>query len=236
MADEDDREDAFKGKPGSILGAFRDTTPTETGNAAKAKLKAVEQKRLPPRRERGRRVPPGQEIVDKWPVLDLGHQPLVSPRDWSLSIKGAVARPREFDWNAFMALPQSKIAADIHCVTAWSMLDNIWEGVSTRTLLAAVAPRDDARHVMLHGHDGYRTNVSLARFGADDALLAHHWNGVPITREHGGPVRLVIPALYFWKSAKWIRQITLLTQDVKGYWEALGYHNEGDPWREERYE
>ena len=236
MTGDNDRADLFKGKPGSILGGFREEPPTDTGGAAKAKKKAAEQKRLPPRRARGGRVPPGQEIVTKWPVLDLGHQPLISPREWSLSIKGAVAKPRDFDWDAFMVLPQSNIEADIHCVTAWSMLDNVWGGVSTRDLLAAVAPREDARHVMLHSHDGYRTNVSLARFGAEDALLAHHWNSQPISREHGGPVRLVIPALYFWKSAKWIRQITFLTADVKGYWEALGYHNEGDPWREERYE
>jgi DMSO/TMAO reductase YedYZ molybdopterin-dependent catalytic subunit len=232
----DDRfAELFAGKSGTVLGAFRDTPAEERTGFVGAKKKALSERRAPPRRNRGPRVPPGQEVVTGWPVLDLGHQPLVSLDQWSLDIKGAVARPLSLDWASFKALQQSKIAADIHCVTAWSMLDNTWEGVSARQLIEMARPKPAVKHVIFHAHDGYRTNVSLDRFSAGDSLLAHSWNGDAISREHGGPVRAVIPSLYFWKSAKWVRQITFLEHDVKGYWEALGYHNEGDPWKEERY-
>ncbi len=240
---DDDRFDAlFSGQKGSVLGdhatdAAPGDDPAPISSAAKAKLKAAAEHRLPPRRDQARRrVPPGQEIVDKWPVLDLGHQPLIPTSQWKLDIKGAVARPLSLDWNAFHGLAQSRIEADIHCVTAWSLLDNVWEGVRTRELVARVQPDDSVRHVIFHAHDGYRTNITMTRFQAENALLAHTRNGTEISREHGGPVRVVLPDLYFWKSAKWVRQITFLADDVKGYWEALGYHNEGDPWREERYE
>ncbi len=233
MSGEDRFAELFAGKPGSVLGEFTDPTPTS--GAAEAKKKAAMERRQPPRRERGARVPPGQEVVDKWPVLDLGHQPLIPLDQWSLDIKGAVERPLSLGWAAFKALPQSTIGADIHCVTAWSLLDNAWEGVSARHLLEVARPKDSVKHVIFHAHDGYRTNVTLERFKAENSLLAHTRNGEAISREHGGPVRAVIPSLYFWKSAKWVRQITFLENDVKGYWEALGYHNEGDPWREERY-
>lgn len=240
MSDEDDRfGDLFAGKPGSILGSFKEAPgePAEEPEhgAITAKKKALAAHRLPKRRDRGARVPPGQEIVKKWPVLDLGHQPLIPTEQWTLDIKGAVARPMRIDWQTFRELAQVKIEADIHCVTAWSMLDNVWEGLTSSALLDLVRPHASACHLIFHAHDGYRTNVSLERFAGEDALLAHSWNGQPISREHGGPVRVVIPSLYFWKSAKWVRQITFLEHDVKGYWEALGYHNEGDPWREERY-
>ena len=181
-------------------------------------------------------MPPGQEIVTDWPVLDLGHQPHIDPADWQLDIKGAVARPRLLDWAAFRVLATDRIEADIHCVTAWSMLNNTWGGLRTSRLLELVQPTGGARHVVLHAHDGYRTNLPIERFAADDSLLADTHNGQEISREHGGPVRVVVPSLYFWKSAKWVRQITILEHDVKGYWEALGYHNEGDPWKEQRYE
>ena len=236
MSSDDDRyADLFAGKPGTVLGEFKDPPEELSSGFVIAKKKALDERRLPPRRDRGARVPPGQETVNDWPVLDLGHQPLIPLDQWSLEIKGAVERPQSYDWAAFKALPQSRIDADIHCVTAWSMLDNTWEGVSARHLIELAHPKPGVRHVIFHAHDGYRTNVTLERFNAEDSLLAHTWNGQAISREHGGPVRCVIPALYFWKSAKWIRQITFLEQDVKGYWEALGYHNEGDPWREERY-
>ncbi|MEX0694717.1 MAG: sulfite oxidase-like oxidoreductase [Rhodospirillales bacterium] len=235
MSDEARYRDLFTGKPGTVLGSFKDIPDTETSGAVKAKLKAVGEQRMPKRRERGSRVPPGQEVVTKWPVLDLGHQPRVPLDQWSLDIKGAVENPSHLDWDAFRALPQSTIGADIHCVTAWSMLDNVWEGLSTATLCKLAQPKATARHVIFHAHDGYRTNLTMDRFMAGDSLLAHRWNGSVISREHGGPVRMVVPSLYFWKSAKWVRQITFLEHDVKGYWEALGYHNEGNPWKEERY-
>lgn len=181
------------------------------------------------------RLPPGQHLVRNWPVLDLGRQPDVSLDRWRLKIGGMVARPVTLDWAAFMALPQRTITSDIHCVTTWSRYDNDWTGVATRDLLDMVEPRDEAAFVMLHGYDGYTTNVPLADFAAADALLAHSWQGEPLTREHGGPVRAVVPHLYFWKSAKWIRAIDLLGADKPGFWEANGYHMRGDPWAEERY-
>lgn len=235
MSGEDRFRALFAGKPGSVLGEFIDPPEEVRTGFIDAKKKALSERREPPRRDRGPRVPPGQEVVDKWPVLDLGHQPLIPPDQWSLDIKGAVGRPLSISWAAFRDLPQSTIAADIHCVTAWSMLDNAWEGVTARHLIDLVQPKQTVKHVIFHAHDGYRTNVTMQRFAAENSLLAHSWNGEIISREHGGPVRTVIPSLYFWKSAKWVRQITFLEHDVKGYWEALGYHNEGDPWREERY-
>lgn len=181
------------------------------------------------------RLPPGQHLVENWPVLDLGQQPDVSRERWRLKIAGMVARPMTLDWAAFMALPQSTMRSDIHCVTTWSRYDNDWTGVATRDLLDAVEPRDEAGFLMLHGYDGYTTNVPLADFAAADALLAHSWQGKPLTRDHGGPVRLIIPHLYFWKSAKWIGAIDVLGADQPGFWEVNGYHMRGDPWAEERY-
>jgi DMSO/TMAO reductase YedYZ molybdopterin-dependent catalytic subunit len=181
------------------------------------------------------RLPPGQHLVKNWPVLDLGRQPDVSHERWRLKISGMVERPVTLDWAAFRALPQRTVRSDIHCVTTWSRYDNDWIGVSTRDLLDLVEPRSEARYVMLHGYDGYTTNLPLADFAAADALLAHSWQGKPLTREHGGPVRLVVPHLYFWKSAKWIKAIEVLGADRPGFWEVNGYHMRGDPWSEERY-
>jgi DMSO/TMAO reductase YedYZ molybdopterin-dependent catalytic subunit len=181
------------------------------------------------------RLPPGQHLVRDWPVLDLGRQPDIRADRWRLAISGMVARPVTLDWASFMALPQTEVRSDIHCVTTWSRYDNLWSGVATRALLDLVEPRDEARFLMLHGHDGYTTNVPLADFAAADAILAHSWEGQPLTRDHGGPVRLVIPHLYFWKSAKWISRIEFLGADKPGFWEVNGYHMRGDPWAEERY-
>ncbi|MFZ5748810.1 MAG: sulfite oxidase-like oxidoreductase [Pseudomonadota bacterium] len=181
------------------------------------------------------RLPPGQHLTQKWPVLDLGRQPDVSTDRWRLDVSGLVERPLSLDWAAFQALPQTAVRSDIHCVTTWSRYDNDWVGVRTRDLLDEVRPRDEAAAVMLHGYDGYTTNVPLADFAAEDALIVHRWNGQPLARDHGGPARLVIPHLYFWKSAKWIRGIDFLGADRPGFWEQNGYHMRGDPWAEERY-
>jgi DMSO/TMAO reductase YedYZ molybdopterin-dependent catalytic subunit len=181
------------------------------------------------------RLPPGQHLTDGWPVLDLGTQPEVSLERWHLTVDGLVGTPVSLDWAAFMALPQSRVRSDIHCVTTWSRYDNDWSGVLTRDLLDQVMPRDEAAFVMLHGSDGYTTNVPLVDFAAPEAMLVHSWQGKPLTREHGGPVRLVIPHLYFWKSAKWIDGIELGAADAPGFWERNGYHMRGDPWSEERY-
>ena len=181
------------------------------------------------------RLPPGQHLVRDWPVLDLGRQPDIATVRWQLRIDGLVERPVTLDWAAFQALDQSERLSDIHCVTTWSRYDNRWRGVSTRDVLDLVHPKDEAAAVMLHSYDGYTTNLPLADFAAEDALLAHTWEGKPLAREHGGPVRLVVPHLYFWKSAKWISRIELLGRDRPGFWEVNGYQRRGVPWAEERY-
>lgn len=182
-----------------------------------------------------RRLPPGQRETTDFPVLDLGDPPNLSTRDWALSVGGMVDNPIRWDWATFMAQPQTEIATDIHCVTTWSRYDNRWVGVSARHLLAVVRPRPEVRFLLFRGYDGYTTNIPLARFDDDDVLLAHSWQGKPLTRDHGGPVRAMVPKLYFWKSAKWLRHITFSDRDTPGTWELRGYHNEGDPWKEERY-
>jgi DMSO/TMAO reductase YedYZ molybdopterin-dependent catalytic subunit len=181
------------------------------------------------------RRPPGQRVTEDFPVLDLGIQPNLSQTEWSLSIGGQVAHPIKWDWAALMAQPQVTLVNDIHCVTTWSRYDNEWRGVAMRILLAQIKPLPNAKFLMLKSYDGYSTNVPLADVDRADVLIAHTWQGKPLARDHGGPVRLVIPHLYFWKSAKWLRHITFMDQDQPGYWEARGYHMRGDPWREERY-
>ena len=182
-----------------------------------------------------RRLPPGQRLVEKWPVLDLGLQPQV-PRDkWELGVRGAVEHEIDWTWEQFMAQPQTEDTSDIHCVTSWSLYDNNWIGVSAKHLIAVVKPKPSVTHVVFTSHDGYTTNVPYAHFDDDDVLIAHSWQGKPIPVEHGGPVRIVLPKLYFWKSAKWVKRILFLERDQPGYWEVRGYHNVGDPWDEERY-
>jgi len=186
-------------------------------------------------RPEAERLPPGQRRVENWPILDLGIQPDVPLDRWRLSVDGLVENPIEWDWEAFRAAPQTRYLSDIHCVTQWSRYDNAWEGVAARHLLALVRPKPEAKFVWFTSYDDYTTNLPLAAFDDEDVLLAHSWEGKPITREHGGPVRAVVPKLYFWKSAKWIRRITFLAEDKPGFWEVRGYHMNGDPWTEERY-
>jgi DMSO/TMAO reductase YedYZ molybdopterin-dependent catalytic subunit len=181
------------------------------------------------------RLPPGQREVKNWPVLDLGIQPDVSAKTWKLEISGLVENPIAWNWAEFARQPQTDFVSDIHCVTAWSRFDNRWRGVSTRHLLDLVKPKAQAKYVVQHSYDGYTTNVPLAYFADTDVLLAHEWEGKPISREHGGPVRLVLPKLYFWKSAKWLTKLEFAAEDKAGFWEVRGYHMRGDPWTEERY-
>jgi DMSO/TMAO reductase YedYZ molybdopterin-dependent catalytic subunit len=224
-----------------------DLEPTDDGiektGAVKDKLVAKKQEwaregrlltglHADPARER---LPPGQRLVKDWPVLDLGVQPDVPSRKFRLDIDGMVRRPVSMTLEEFMALPQSESVSDMHCVTQWSRYDNRWKGVSARTLLEMVEPKDEARHVVFHSHDGYTTNVRLDQFDQPDVFLVHQWEGEPISRQHGGPVRVLIPRLYLWKSAKWVRRIELTGADRPGFWEVRGYHNNGDPWNEERY-
>ena len=181
------------------------------------------------------RLPPGQHLVKNWPVLDLGQQPQISELQWRLDVKGEVETALSLNWRQFLGLPQNKLVTDIHCVTTWSRYDNSWKGVMTRDLLDIVHPKPEANAVMMTSYDGYTTNLPLADFAAEDAVLATHWEGEPITREHGGPMRLVVPHLYFWKSPKWLTRIEFIREDRPGFWEKNGYHMRGDPWSEQRY-
>ena len=181
------------------------------------------------------RLPPGQRLVEDWPVLDLGVTPRVNTGNWTLTVDGLVENPVHWRWEDFQAQPQEHFLSDIHCVTTWSRYDNHWEGVGSRHLLSVVRPKPEARFAVCHAADGYTTNLPLDAFADEDVLLATTWEGEPIDREHGGPVRVIVPKLYFWKSAKWITRIQLTAEDRPGYWEVRGYHNEADPWKEERY-
>lgn len=188
-----------------------------------------------PDADHANRLPPGQRLVTNWPVLDLGIQPDVPKSEWRLTVDGAVANPVEWDWATLMAQPEFEDVSDIHCVTQWSRYDNRWTGVSAQHLLSVVQPLPNAAHLVLHSYDGYTTNVRLEDFAAEDCLLAHSHDGAPISRQHGGPVRLIMPRYYLWKSAKWLKRIEFLPVDRPGFWEVRGYHNEGDPWTEQRY-
>lgn len=181
------------------------------------------------------RLPPGQRLAKDWPVLDLGVQPAIAAGEFRLRLDGLVAAPVVLDWTAFMGLPQAGSVSDMHCVTQWSRYDNRWQGVSARTLIELCRPKDEARHILFHAHDGYTTNVRRDQFDQPDVFLVHQWNDAPISRQHGGPVRVLIPRLYLWKSAKWVRRIEFLRDDRPGFWEVRGYHNNADPWMEERY-
>ena len=180
-------------------------------------------------------LPPEQTASKKWPVLDLGVHPDVPTGDWRLFVDGAVEQKVELDWGAFMALPQVQDESDFHCVTGWSKLDNHWGGVQLATVLALAQPRPAAAHVLFHAYDGYTTNIPMEEALKDDVLLVHTWEGAPLPREHGGPVRVITPQLWAWKGAKWIRRIEVLEQDAPGFWERRGYSNTAHPWRNDRY-
>jgi len=181
------------------------------------------------------RLPPGQRLVKGFPVLDLGVQPDVPLQKWSLDVKGLVENPVTWDWQDFMAQPQVASVSDFHCVTTWSTFDNRWVGVSFRHLLGVVRPKPEAKFVSFASHDGYSTNVPLSVLDHDDVLIVHRWNDLPLTREHGGPARMIVPGLFAWKGAKWVKEIVFLAQDRPGYWEVRGYSNTADPWTEDRY-
>ena len=190
-----------------------------------------------PDTRRSQRIPPGQSRTRKWPVLDASGPPDLDRTPWHFRIGGLVGKEVEWNWHEFVKLPRVKVFADFHCVTRWSRLGNLWEGISTRDLLAlAGGAAPEARYVLAHGYDrGWTTNLPLADFLADDALVAILHDGESISTEHGGPARLIVPQLYAWKSAKWIAGIELLAEDRPGFWEANGYHMRGNPWVEERY-
>ncbi len=207
----------------------------EKMNASPAQADARPMGEGPPNRHGMPRLPPGQHESKSWPVLDLGVKPEVPQAHWKLTVDGAVEQPLALDWAALMALPQLELAADFHCVTAWSLMDSVWGGVPFAAVVAAAGVKPEATHVMTYAYDGYTTNLPLEEALKDDVLLVHRWNGQPLTAEHGGPVRMITPQLYAWKGAKWINRIELLTRDRKGFWEVRGYSNSAHPWRDDRY-
>jgi DMSO/TMAO reductase YedYZ molybdopterin-dependent catalytic subunit len=181
------------------------------------------------------RLPPGQYLTDKWPVLHAGSVPSTDLHTWTFRIWGEVEEPLTLTWEEFDALPRTEHVQDIHCVTRWSRFDMSFRGVHWRDLAALVRPKPSARFAIAHAEQGFTANVPYASLEDDHALLATEANGTPLTAEHGWPLRLVIPGKYFWKSAKWLRGIELTASDRPGFWEGYGYHNDADPWEEERY-
>jgi len=181
------------------------------------------------------RVPPGQYLTDKFPVLSFGVTPRFNPAKWDFRVFGLVEQPLTFTYEQFRALRQSSEVADFHCVTTWSQLDNQWEGVAVRDLMKLVKLKPEARYVVIHCDGGYTTNLPLRDFVDDDVMLAHRHDGADLHPDHGFPLRLVVPRLYGWKSAKWVRAIEFTDVDRRGFWEVRGYHNHADPWTEERY-
>lgn len=182
------------------------------------------------------RIPPGQRVVNRLPVLHHGPIPSFDPDRWEFRLSGLVEEEKVFSYDEMTALPSTRIVVDIHCVTHWSKLDTIWEGVALRDLLTHVRLRPDAEYVLARCDYDYTTNLTMEDLTADDVLLAYRYDDAPLTPEHGYPLRLVVPHLYFWKSAKWIRGLQFMAQDRPGFWEQRGYHNRGDPWTEERYD
>jgi len=181
------------------------------------------------------RLPPGQALTRKWPVLTYGDAPRIETRDWRFRISGLVSRERTLTWEEFTALPKVERVSDIHCVTRWSRFDNRWEGVLASEVVRLSEPHAAARFVMVHGYGGYSTNLALESLMGNDVLFALAHDGAPLEPEHGGPLRLVVPDLYFWKSAKWANGLEFMDRDRAGFWERNGYHMHGDPWSQERH-
>jgi DMSO/TMAO reductase YedYZ molybdopterin-dependent catalytic subunit len=181
------------------------------------------------------RLPPGQYLTQKWPVLSYERTPKQLPTNWRLKVTGLVENPLELTWDEFLALPRTTLTSDIHCVTTWSRYDNTWEGVHIREILQRARPLPTAKFVMAHSWTGYTTNLPLENLDDDDVMIAIKHDGQDITADHGGPVRLLVPKLYFYKSAKWLYGLEFMEQDRPGFWEQRGYSNSANPWKEERY-
>ena len=181
------------------------------------------------------RLPPGQSVTLKWPVLHYGTVPRFDPETWDFRVDGLVNSPLRFTWDEFNKLPRVEGTSDFHCVTRWSRFDNRWNGVAFRELLERARPKPEAAYVLVHAEQGYTANVPLADLDRPEVLLATHHDGEPLTAEHGYPLRLIVPHLYSWKSVKWVRSLEFLAQDTPGFWEKNGYNMYGDPWKEQRY-
>lgn len=181
------------------------------------------------------KLPVGQTLAKGWPVLDLGQKPVVPNERWTLEVVGACEAPLRLSFAELLALPQTTDTSDFHCVTTWSKMDMTFTGVRLADVIALAMPKENAHHVLCHAYDGYTTNLPLEEALKPDVLLAHTYEGAPLPREHGGPVRVITPQLYAWKGAKWIKKIELLEQDHPGFWEQRGYSNTAHPWRDDRY-
>ena len=192
-------------------------------------------KRARPSPELAARTPPGQTLTEKWPVLHYGSVPRVDLARWRFRLFGLVEEPVELTYQQVMELPKTEVTRDIHCVTTWSRLDNTFEGIPIREVLKLARPRPEARFALVQAEYGFTTNLPIDDLDREDVLLAYKHNGKELTPDHGWPLRLVVPHLYFWKSAKWVRGIEFLAEDRAGFWERNGYHMRGDPWQEERY-
>lgn len=193
------------------------------------------QKKPPLPEEIQKRVPPGQYLTEKWPVLHYGTVPGFDPKRWDFRVWGRVEKEVRLTWEEFQKLDQTLVQADMHCVTTWSKLDQKWEGIHFKRIVELAKPLPDAKFVIAHCEQGFTANVPIEATQDDDVLIALRANGADLTPEHGYPARLVIPKLYAWKSAKWLRGIEFRTTDSPGFWERNGYNNAGDPWKEERY-
>jgi DMSO/TMAO reductase YedYZ molybdopterin-dependent catalytic subunit len=181
------------------------------------------------------RLPPGQSLTIKWPVLHYGRVPDFYPAKWDFKVTGLVETPLRLTWEEFRALPQVESTSDFHCVTRWSRLDNRWKGVRFPDVLGLAKARPEASHVLVLAEEGYTSNIPLPDLLRPDVLFAFEHDGQPLTADHGGPLRLIVPHLYAWKSVKWVRGFMLLDHDRLGFWERNGYHAYGDPWKEQRY-
>ena len=190
---------------------------------------------ISPDTQRQNRVPPGQRLTDKWPVLHYGKVHSIDVKSWTFKISGLVEPERALTYDDFITLPHVEVFSDIHCVTTWSKLNNRWEGISASAIKDLVKIKPEAKYVIVYGAGGFTTNLTLDDFFQPDVLFALKHDGQALTAEHGGPVRLVVPRLYFWKSAKWVTGVKFTAKDEPGFWESAGYHNHGDPWTEERY-
>jgi DMSO/TMAO reductase YedYZ molybdopterin-dependent catalytic subunit len=181
------------------------------------------------------RLPPGQVLTLKWPVLHVGSIPQFNPATWDFQIWGQVKQPKRFTWQEFSSLPMVQQVSDMHCVTRWSKFDSTFEGIPVAEVMKHVELLPDANFVMVHADPGYTTNLPVEEFLADDVMFVLKYEGQPLAPEHGYPVRLLVPKLYLWKSAKWVRGLEFMEEDRSGFWEQYGYHNHGDPWEEERF-
>ena len=181
------------------------------------------------------RLPPGQSLTLKWPVLHYGSVPRFDPERWDFRVHGQVASPLKLNWKQFNELPRTQRTSDFHCVTRWSRFDNRWDGVAFQEIVRRVQPLPGASHVMVHGEQGFTANVPLADLDREDVLLVTHHDGEPLSADHGYPLRLIVPHLYAWKSVKWLRGLEFLDHDAPGFWEQNGYHMYGDPFKEQRF-